>query len=381
MSDNAGAPQLKDRPTPPEHGLNQNARQFSISSVQILDQNGNVDEELVPDLSRDDLVRLYRAMVTAREADQRMLKLQRQGRMGTFPLCTGQEAAVCGPALAMAENDWYVGAYRDLGARLLRGESLVSYLTYWNGYEEGNVPPAGQRLLPTSVIVGAQTLHAVGIAYAAKYRREDTAVLTLFGDGGTSEGDFHEALNFASVWQVPVVFICQNNGWAISMPRSGQTHSRTIAQKAIAYDMPGVQVDGNDALAMYQASKRALDHARAGGGPTLIEAVTYRLLMHTTADDPTKYRTEAEAQSWWDRDPIPRFRVFLEKRGIWNAELQAALETEIKNEIDAAVRECESRQEYKPDANFDHVFGTSHERIEEQRAEFLENLRRDSRHA
>ncbi len=350
---------------------------FSVSHLQILDEAGTVDRKLEPKLDDDTLLRLYRAMTHAREGDQRMLKLQRQGRIGTFGPCTGQEASVCGPAFAMHADDWFVGSFRELGGRLVRGESLINTFVFHNGLEEGNVQAPGvTRLLPISIIVAAQTLHAVGIAYAMKLRGESAAVVTFLGDGGTSEGDFHEALNFASVWQVPVVFICQNNQWAISVPRGKQTHSRTIAQKAVAYDMPGVQVDGNDVLAMYAATKEALDRARAGGGPTLIEAVTYRLMMHTTADDPTKYREDAEVQTWWQRDPLTRFRKYLEARGLWNDDKQALLEEEIKKEIDAAVKEFEARKPVQPDAPFDHVFGTRHAVIEQQRAEFLADVAR-----
>lgn len=354
---------------------------FRIATLRVMDEQGRAQPTAEPDVTEAELVRLYRAMTLAREADKRMLKLQRQGRLGTFPLCTGQEAAACGSAFALQPDDWYAGGYRDLGARLLRGEKLETSLLYWAGYEEGNVSPEAGRTLPTSAIVAAQTLHAVGIAYAMKYRGERSAVLTSLGDGGTSEGDFHEAMNFASVWQAPVIFLCVNNQWAISMPRSGQTRSRTIAQKAIAYSMPGVLVDGNDVLAVYQATREALGRARAGNGPTLIEAVTYRLMMHTTADDPGRYQPEGELQEWWRRDPLPRFRTYLEDKGFWSADRQARLDEEIKAEIDAAVQTLESREDLAPDAQFEHVYGTRHARLQEQRAEFLDNLARESHHA
>jgi pyruvate dehydrogenase E1 component alpha subunit len=316
-------------------------------------------------------------MLLAREADQRQLKLQRQGRMGTFGPCTGEEGAVCAAALAMTDKDWYVGAYREIGMRLMRGVRLAEEYLFWNGFEEGSHTAAAERTLPNAVIVGSQIPHAVGVAYAMKYRRERSAVLTCFGDGATSQGDFHEALNWAAVWKLPVVFLCLNNGWAISLPRSRQTNSRTIAQKAVAYDMAGIQLDGNDPLAVYAAVRDALQRAYAGEGPTLIEAVTYRLMMHTTADDPTRYRAQDEEQSWWGRDPILRFRTYLEAKGILPPELQKRLSDEVKAEVDAAVREFESRTDFKPDAPFDHVYGTRHPIIEEQRAEFLEHLRLD----
>jgi len=354
-------------------------RTFSISHLRVLDENGNVDQEREPGLGSEELIRLYQAMVLARAVDDRLLKLQRQGRIGTFGPSTGQEAAVCGPVLAMTDKDWFVGAFRELGGRLMRGEPIENELLFYNGYEEGNVLPDSERTLPTSIIVAAQTLHAVGIAYAMKLRGEtDSAVVCFMGDGATSEGDFHEALNFASVWQAPVVFICQNNQWAISMPRSKQTRSQTLAQKAIAYGIPGIQVDGNDALAMYQATKEALDRARAGEGPTFIEAVTYRLRMHTTADDPSKYRSEEQVSVWEKRDPLPRFRKYLQAKGIWNDQQQAELESEVKQQIDDAVKAFEARKDFKPDAPFDHVFGTPHPRIEQQRAAFLDELEREA---
>jgi pyruvate dehydrogenase E1 component alpha subunit len=352
---------------------------FTVSYLQILDEEGKADPKLEPKLSKDDLIKLYRAMFLGRELDQRMLKLQRQGRIGTFGPSSGQEAAHCAPAFAMTEKDWLVGAFREVGARLMKGETITQTLLYYNGYEEGNRRPENQRIMPISIIVASQTLQAVGIAYAMKYRGEkDSAVVTFFGDGATSEGDFHEALNFAGVWKAPVVFICQNNQWAISLPRSKQTSSKTLAQKAIAYDIPGIQVDGNDALAMYQVTKDALDRAKAGEGPTFIEAVTYRLLMHTTSDDPTKYRQDAEVQEWWRKEPLSRFKKYLEKKGIWSDDLQRKLEAEIKNEIDTAITELESTTDFKPDAPFDYVFGTQYDEIEEQRKEFLDNLKKEA---
>jgi pyruvate dehydrogenase E1 component alpha subunit len=302
-----------------------------------------------------------------------MLKLQRQGRIGTFPPCTGQEAAVCGPALAMGERDWLVGSYREIGARLMRGEPLENYLRYYAGYEEGNGTPASLRILPVAVVLASQLPLAVGIAYAMRQQGErDTAVVAFFGDGASSQGDFHEALTFAGVWKVPVVFICQNNGWAISVPRATQTASQTIAQKALAYGFEGIQVDGNDALAMVRATREALARARAGEGPTLIEAVTYRLLMHTTADDPKKYRSADEEQQWWQREPLIRMGSYLRREGLWDDERQARLESEVRERVDAAVRAVESARDARPDAPFDHAYGTPCSSIEAARRRFLQ---------
>lgn len=348
---------------------------FSIKHLQVLGPDAQLDKALDPKLSDSQAVAMYRWMVLAREADQRMLKLQRQGRIGTFPLCTGQEAASVAPALAMQDGDWFVGAFRELGGRLVRGESLLSYLLYYNGFEEGNHTDVDKRVMPIAVIVASQLLHAVGIGHAMRYKKEDKAVVVFVGDGGTSEGDFHEALNFAAVWNSPVVFIVQNNQWAISVPRSKQTKSKTIAQKAVAYDIHGVQVDGNDALAMYRATKEALARARNGDGPTLIEAVTYRLMQHTTADDPSKYRQDSEVEAWQAKDPLPRFRHYLEQRGLWSDGQEQTMRDALKVEIDAAVQQLETYKMQKPDAAFDHVFAASTPDIEAQRREYLANLK------
>ena len=353
---------------------------FSISHLQILDEDGNLDRELEPDLSDDDLLKLYRFMEMARDSDQRMLKLQRQGRIGTFPLCTGQEAPACGAAMAMRDSDWLVASYRERGARLMRGEPPTQDYLYHNGWEEGSAltePLSMRRTTPIQIILGAQTLHAVGIAYAMRMRGEtDAAVVTFLGDGATSQGDFHEAMNYATVWNVPVVFVVQNNQWAISHPREKQMKSKTIAQKAIAYDMPALQIDGNDVLACYKAVSDALENARAGKGPTLIEAVTYRLLMHTTADDPKKYRTEEEEQTWWARDPLIRFRNYLTDRGILTAETSERIRAEITEEVKEHVKAFESMSDFDPEAPFNHAFATPNARIEEQRAMFLADLER-----
>ena len=355
--------------------------EYSVSYLQILDEHGNVDEKLEPKIPDNDLIAVYRQMIIAREFDGRMLKLQRQGRIGTFAPSTGQEAAHIVPTYLMTDQDWFVGAFREAGARLMRGETMEQTLHFYNGWEEGNARPGEGKILPVSIIVSSQTLHAVGIAYALKYRKiKDAAVVTFFGDGATSQGDFHEALNFAGVWHVPVVFICQNNQWAISLPRHKQTASKTLAQKAIAYEIPGIQVDGNDPLAMWVAAKEALDRAKSGGGSTLIEAVTYRLMMHTTADDPTKYRTEDEVNAWQKRDPIIRMKIYLEKKGIWDDNKQKLLDDEAKKLIDEQVAAFEAKKEFKPDLPFDNVYGTKHDYIEEQRMQFLAELEREATH-
>ena len=348
---------------------------FDIKRLQILDEKGGADPDLEPDLSSDQLIYLYESMMLSRLMDARMLNLQRQGRLGTLPVGTGQEAAFCPPMLAIRETDWFVGSYRELGARLMRGEPLTHPLFLYNGYEEGNVNPENDRTPPISIVLASQLPQAVGLAYGSRLRGEkETVALVMFGDGSTSEGDFHEAMNFAGVLNAPVVFFCQNNQFAISTPGKYQTKSATIAQKALAYGMPGIQVDGNDALAVYQAAKEAVDRARKGEGPSLIEAVTFRMGVHTTADDPSRYRTEDTVKVWEKKDPLIRFRTYLEGKKIWDEEKEDALTADIKDRIDAAVKEFEKGREAKPDAQFDFVFGTSHAIIEDQRRAFLEKL-------
>ncbi len=354
---------------------------FSVQHLQILDENGKLDAKLEPKLSQDELLEMYRWMRLARGLDERMLKLQRQGRLGTFPPNTGQEAVSVPVALAMKEKDWFVGAFRELGGRLVRGEPMTSTLYYYNGWEEGNILPDKElRIMPTSVVIGCQIEHAVGLAWASRYKGEDAATVCFIGDGGTSEGDFHEGLNFAAVWKAPVVFIVQNNQWAISIPRKSQTLSTTIAQKGIAYDIPCLQVDGNDPLAMHVAITEALDRARKGEGPTLIEAVTYRLMMHTTADDPTKYRTKEEEKRAWEKEPLLRFNKYLKDKGFWDDAQEEALLGEVKAKIEDAAKEFESPLDWKQDEPFKHVFGTEHPVITEQHKDFLANVKREADH-
>ncbi len=353
---------------------------YTVEYMQILDEKGKLDKALEPEIPDDRLLDLYRHMATARDSDNRMLALQRQGRIGTFPLCTGQEAPACGAALAMRDDDWLVASYRERGARMMRGEPPTQDYLYHNGWEEGSAlaePKSMLRTAPIAIILGSQLLHAVGIAYAMKLRGEkDTAVVTFCGDGATSQGDVHEAMNFATVWNVPVVFVVQNNQWAISHPRDKQMKCKTIAQRAIAYEMPGLQIDGNDALACYKAISDALERARAGEGPSLIEAVTYRLLMHTTADDPKKYRSKEEEDSWWAKDPLIRFRDYLKKKKLLDDAKIKAIDAEIHAEVKQHVADFEAMGGFKMDAPFDHVFGTKHALIDRQRAMFLADLNR-----
>jgi pyruvate dehydrogenase E1 component alpha subunit len=308
---------------------------YRVEYFSIIDPDGEIDKSLDPQLSDELLIRLYRAMLLARKFDERMLILQRQGKIGTFAPLKGQEAQV-GAAAALDSQDWIVPSFRESGVEIWRGRPMERILLIYSGYNEGGAMPDGLNMLPVSVPVGSQMLHAVGIGYGLKYRNQKAVVATVFGDGATSEGDFHEAMNFASVYQVPVIFLCQNNHWAISVPRSRQTHSKTLAQKALAYDMPGLQVDGNDVLAVYSATRDAVERARKGEGPTLIEMLTYRVSMHTTADDPKKYRTEEEVKEWERRDPIVRFEKYLLGKQILDEKRIGSINEEVKAEISSA---------------------------------------------
>src|SRR5437667_1036593 len=310
---------------------------FHVEYLSILDSDGNLDAALEPKLAPGELRSLHRAMVLARRFDERMVRLQRQGRIGTFAPIKGQEASQLGSVVTLRATDWMVPSFRETAAMIWRGWPIEKILLFFAGYVEGGRPAPDQRDLPITIPVATQLPHAVGLAYAAQYRGDDAVVIAYFGDGATSEGDFHEALNFAGVWHVPVVFVCQNNQWAISVPLKKQTHSKTIAQKALAYGLPGIQVDGNDVLAVYAAAREAVERARAGEGPTLIESVTYRLGVHTTADDPTKYRTQEEVTAWEQKDPLTRFRAYLEKKDL----LEDGLERRVADEIAEAVRRSE----------------------------------------
>jgi pyruvate dehydrogenase E1 component alpha subunit len=352
-----------------------------VEHLSILDEDGNLDEELEPHITEELLLRIYRTMVLTRRLDSRMIDLQRQGRIGTFPPITGHEASHVGAISVMNETDWLVPSYRETGAELWRGRKIENILLYWAGYDEGAAVEPWRNDLPISVPIGTQTLHAVGLAYAVRYRRENRVVMSFFGDGATSQGDFHEAMNFASVFQLPVVFVCQNNQWAISIPRSRQTRSETIAQKAIAYGMPGIQVDGNDVLASHTAAKEAVERARAGGGPSFIEAVTYRMTMHTTSDDPRRYRTEEEEKVWLKRDPIPRFQQYLLRKEVLTPEKMEAIEAEVKAEIQAAVDAAEARMKQGADPlhMFEHVYAELPPGLCEQREELCRELEMERR--
>ena len=347
-----------------------------VEYLSILNEKGQLDKKLEPDIDEDVLLKLHRTMLLARKFDERLLNLQRQGRIGTFPPITGQEAAQLGTIAHLRPSDWMVPAFRETAAEIWRGRSLESIIIYNNGFGEGVDIPEDRNDMPISVPVGSQAIHAVGLGWAAKYRETDDVAMTYFGDGATSEGDFHEGLNFAAVFQAPVIFVCQNNHWAISVPLSKQTRSKTLAQKALAYGLPGIQVDGNDILAVYAAAQEAVQRARTGGGPTLIECVTYRLMMHTTADDPKRYRTDEEVEKWSKRDPLPRFQKYLLDKGLLSEKMLLESESEVMEEIQAAVDGAEKEMEALGDPidMFDHAYAEMPPYLKEQKAELAREL-------
>lgn len=320
--------------------------------LQILDEAGRVRADLEPALSGEDLRKIYVHMVLSRLADGKALKLQRQGRLGTFASSRGHEACQVGVASAMQGQDWLFPYFRDLGAYITLGYPLQDYFHYWMGNEAGLRTPEGLNVYPLAIPVASQILHAVGAGMAANYRKLRIAVVTTFGDGATSEGDFHEGLNFAGVFKTPNVFVCYDNQFAISVPRSRQTASATIAQKAAAYGFRGVQVDGNDVLAVYAAAKEAAETARSGGGPTLIEAYTYRMGDHTTSDDASRYRTKDAVLEWEKRDPVVRFQLYLKKKGFWDEAYEKEVQERASETVEKAVEAAEAR----PPATIEDLF-------------------------
>ena len=359
---------------------------YKVEYLSILDEKGQLDRKLEPDIPDELLLKLHRAMLLGRRFDERLLSLQRQGRIGTFAPITGQEASQLGAVALLQPSDWFVPSFRETAAELWRGRTMESVILAFGGFSEGAKSEKKLNNLPVAIPVASQVLHAVGLGWAIKYRQKNDMVMTFFGDGGTSEGDFHEAMNFAAVYQAPVVFVCQNNQWAISVPRSKQTHSKTLAQKALAHDMPGIQVDGNDILAVYTAANEAVERARSGGGPSMIECVTYRMMMHTTADDPKRYRTEGEVEAWKKRDPLSRFQKYLDDKGLFSDKKIEALEEEIKGEIQTAIDHAEEQMKAGGDPldMFDHAYAELPSNLEDQREELRKELaaiQEEERHA
>ena len=339
--------------------------------VRVLDEDGEVVGD-VPPLSEEALVEVYRYMRIARHFDGRAVSLQRQGRMGTYPPMSGQEAAQVASAFALADGDWIAPSYREHAASLVCGVPLRRTLLYWMGHGAGGRTPDDANVLPIAVPIASQVSHAVGMAWASSLRGDDDVVVSYFGDGATSEGDFHEGANFAGVFDLPAVLFCNNDRWATSVPRDRQTASETRAGKAAAYGIDGVQVDGMDPLAVYAVTKAAVTKARNPDAdrprPTLIEAVQYRFDPHTTADDPTVYRDATEVERWREKDPIPRLEAYLRSEGVLDDDRVAAIGADAERRVADTIDAAESTARPEPDELFEHAYAEMTPELAAQRA-------------
>lgn len=352
--------------------------------MQVIRDDGSLDPTLDPGLSIDEIVSLYKAMVRTRIVDDRLEKTQRQGRVAFHVGSLGEEAAIIGAAAALRDQDWIVPCYREVGALLWRGYPLQRYIDHMYGNADdplhGRQMPdhtfsREHRYLSVSAPIGTQIPHAVGVAMAAKKRGLDECAAVFFGDGATSSNDFHAAMNFAGVYQAPVLFLCRNNGYAISLPTDRQTASRTLAEKAAAYRVMASRVDGNDVLAVFGAVREAVQRAAHGGGPTFIELLTYRLGGHSTSDDPRIYRNEDEVESWRKADPLLRLRKHLELRKVWNANLDGDWRTVCDQEVKDCVRRAEEKPAPELEAMFSDVYAEQPWHLRQQEAQCIEGPR------
>ena len=342
--------------------------------LRIIDNDGKViNPKLMPDLDNETIIKAYKDMLFERVADEMAVSYQRQGRMYTFPPNHGQEAIHIAAGMNMQEEDWLVPAFRELGVMLARGVTMKEIFLYYNGNEQGSNFANAKKVLPIAISIGTQYQHAAGIGYAIKYQKKDEVVFPFIGDGGTSTGDFNEALNFAAVWDAPVVFTIQNNQYAISVPISKQTKAKNLALKAVAFGMKGIKVDGNDIFAMHVAYKEAAEHARSGKGPILIEALTYRRGAHTTSDDPTKYRTKEEEDKWALTDPLVRLKKYMDEKGIWKED-EEKLIAKYKKEVDKQFLEAENFGPYPLNEVFDFMYTDMPEDLKRQKAEYEQFL-------
>lgn len=339
---------------------------LSGDPLSILDQAGRLVAGY--EVDGDDLRRLYESMVWIRTYDRKATAMQLQGRLATYSPFFGQEACQIGSVAALADGDWLAGTYRDAGAMWFRGYSWERLFLGRTGDERGGQPAEDVTVMPPSITVGGHMVHAVGLSWAEKMKGSGKIALTMFGEGATSEGDFHEAMNFAGVFHTPTVFFCQNNQYAISAPREIQTASDSIAQKALAYGMVGYLVNGNDVLAVREVTAAAAERARNGDGPSLIEAITYRRGPHTTADDPTKYRTSQEEDLWTERDPLERVRAYLADAGLWDEPWQTELEEAAGVAVETAVGAAEALPKLDAGNFFDAVFENPNPTLSDEKA-------------
>ena len=346
-------------------------KEFKVEYLQILDEDGNCDEALMPKLSNEGIKKMYEMLVLIRVFDQKAFNMQRQGRLGTYIQFKGQEACQIGSAAVLEDNDWIFPMYRNSGLLIARKHPIVQILQYWNGDERGMKTLQNVNNFPIAIPVGTHIIHAVGAAWAEKLKGTKQVTVTYFGDGATSKGDFHEAMNFAGVFQVPCVFICENNQYAISLPRPKQTHSDTIAQKAIAYGIEGIQVDGMDIFAVYKATKEAVEKARNGKGPTLIEAFTYRMCDHSTSDDASKYRSKEEVEMWAKKDCIDRLEKYMRKKNLLDDAYKTKVLEQSKDIVEKAVTEFEKLSLPDPKDLFKYVYAEMTEQQKEEMEDIL----------
>lgn len=345
----------------------------------FIDAAGKLVQALPEDIDVVWLQKSYQHMVRIRQLDKKAVALQRTGQMHTYPSCLGQEAIGTGIGLAMQDDDVLVPYYRDQATQVIRGVKMQQILQVWGGDERGNLfEGVAAKDFPNSVPIGTQMSHAAGVAAAMKSRGIRQAVVANCGDGATSRGDVYEALNLVGVWQLPMVAVINNNQWAISVPRELQTGTRTLAEKALAVGIDGIQVDGNDVVAVYQAVRQALARARSGKGGTLIEAVSYRLCDHTTADDATRYREASEVSQAWEYDPVKRLQTYLHELGQWTPAQEQALLAHMKTEIDAAVAAYLNTAPQAADDFMAHVFAGMTPPLLAQREQLLARLERDN---
>lgn len=340
---------------------------FTVEYLQFINEDHQAVQALPDFCTEENLLYFYRQMALARAFDIKAINMQRVGQLGGYASCRGQEAVSTAIGHALQEEDVFAPHYRDQPAQLVRGNTFREILAIWGGDEKACDYETAREDLPTLIPISTQCLHAAGIAYAIKYRRQKRAVLTVCGDGGTSKADFYEAMNIAGDWNLPVVFVVNNNQWAISVPRNQQTSAKTLAQKAIAAGFTGLQVDGNDIVAVRHAIGEALKKAREGGGPTLIEAITYRLCDHTTADDARRYQPTDEVKAAWKKEPIARLGYFLEAKGLWSKEKEAALQDEINKRIEKECEEYLKIAKPNPTDMFDYLYAELPEAFKEQR--------------
>lgn len=339
--------------------------------LEIMDPEGKiVNQTLFPKLTKAEMLEGYRYMLYSRMADLQAYSYQRQGRLYTFPPNFGQEASAVGSGMVIREEDWLIPAYRELGAWLRKGATVKDFFLYWGGHEDGATFPGAPQMFPPSVPIASQLIHATGFGYAVKYKKEKKVVFAYVGDGGTSEGEFHEALNYASVWKVPVVFMIQNNHYAISAHSNMQSNSLNFAVKSLSYGIPGLLADGNDFFATYAATLEARKHAASGKGPVLLEFETYRRGPHTTSDDPTRYRTKKEEDEWAKKDPVDRMRKFLIAGKYWSEKKDKELQDNLKSEIDRQFMEVENYPPHKLEDVFKYQFEEMPDCLRKQMVEY-----------